>query len=81
VQVAVARPVGGRLVGQFVGRVLVHPAPAPARDVRVDHDAPDVGVERGRVGDAVPGLVGLDERGLHQILGIGTVAGQRLRGS
>jgi hypothetical protein len=68
--------VGHHLVGQFVGGKFLELAASPPRDVRVDHRAPNVGIEGGPVVDLAPGQVGLGQRGLHQVLSVGPVAGE-----
>ena len=49
------------------------------QEVWVFHqDAPDVSVQRAFVLDAVPGQVGLGQRGLQKVLGVGAVPGQQI---
>ena len=76
--------VEGRLDGDLLGalgchvnQVLDDPAAAKAGDVRGDDGAPDIGLRV--VGDLPPsGEVGLDQRALHDILGVAEVTGQRV---
>jgi hypothetical protein len=44
----------------------------------VHHGAPDIAIERASVLDPVPGLIGLSQRGLDQILSIGEIAGKQI---
>src|SRR5690606_5964091 len=73
--------VGDGTVGELLGRVDVQFLPAPPGDLRVDHGAADVPVDGAAVPDAVPGQVGLGERRLEEVLGLGAVAGQLGRGA
>jgi hypothetical protein len=71
--------VGNRLIGEFVGREFLELSPPPPGYVRVDHRAPDIGVEGGPVVDLAPGQVRLGQRRLDQVLGVGPVPGEHDR--
>jgi hypothetical protein len=75
--VRVSHVLRARAVRQGRDRILAPPPCAPPRAVRVDNDAPQVGIRIGIGLKPRPGLVNLDEAGLDKVLSGMPVAGEQ----
>jgi hypothetical protein len=64
-------------VRDVFGGEFLDAAPPPPGDLRVDHGALDVRIERGTIVNPVPSQVGLGQCRLQQILGVGAVTGEQ----
>ena len=68
-------------LGQELGGPLAVPAPPPPAGRGVDQHPAGVRLDRLDLAQALPGQVGLGQRGLQQVLGGGPVTGQQVGGA